>query len=100
MASRSDVARTISTRLNPRALNFAARWEVPSPQAMSAPPNGISQRRDKTATMSGSCEETLREPLAEHEEEQDDRSHDDDLGLALHLTRLPLTQTPARAECL
>src|SRR5207249_4449285 len=100
MASRSDVARTISTRLNPRALNFAARWEVPSPQTMSAPTNGISQRRDKTPTMSGSSEETLHEPLAEHEEEQDDQSHDDDPGVALHLARLPLPQTPARADCL
>src|SRR5439155_1123864 len=98
MASRSDVARTISTRLNPRALNFAARWEVPSPQTMSAPTNGISQRRDKTPTMSGSSEETLHEPLAEHEEEQDDQSHDDDPGVALHLARLPLPQTPARAD--
>src|SRR5437879_11318332 len=98
MASRSDVARTISTRLNPRALNVAARWEVPSPQTMSAPTNGISQRRDKTPTMSGSSEETLHEPLAEHEEEQDDQSHDDDPGVALHLARLPLPQTPARPD--
>src|SRR5947208_427330 len=100
IGSRTDVARTISTRLNPRALNFAARWEVPSPQTMSAPTNGISQRRDKTPTMSGSSEETLHEPLAEHEEEQDDQSHDDDPGVALHLARLPLPQTPARADCL
>src|SRR2546425_4396159 len=97
-ASRSDVARTISTRLNPRAMNFAVRCEVPIPQTMSAPTNGMNQRRDKTPTTSGSSEEALHEPLAEHQEEQDDQSHDDDPGVALHLARLPLPQTPARPD--
>src|SRR5207244_11781861 len=97
-ASRSDVAKTISTRLNPRAMNFAVRCEVPIPQTMSAPTKGINQRRDKTPTMSGSSEEPLHEPLAEHQEEQDDQSYDDDPGVALHLARLSLPQTPARPD--
>src|SRR5947207_2166718 len=97
-ASRSDVARTISTRLNPRAMNFAARCDVPIPQTMSEPTNGISQRRDKTPTMSRSSEETLHKPLAEHQEEQDDQSHDDDPVVALHSARLSLPQTPARSD--
>src|SRR5437879_13629276 len=97
-ASRSDVAKTISTRLNPRAMNFAVRCEVPIPQTMSAPTKGISQRRDKTPTISGSSEETLHEPLAEHQEEQDDQSYDDHPDVALHLARLSLPQTPARPD--
>src|SRR5439155_24157596 len=59
---------------------------------------GISQRRDKTPTISGSSEETLHEPLAEHQEEQADQSYDDDPGVALHLARLSLPQTPARPD--
>src|SRR5437660_617104 len=97
-ASRSDVARTISTRLNPRAMNFAARCDVPIPQTMSEPTNGHTQMRDKTPTMSRSTDETLHKPLAEHQEEQDDQSHDDDPGVALHLARLSLPQTPARSD--
>src|SRR5438445_9998243 len=65
---------------------------------MSAPTKGINQRRDKTPTMSGSSEEPLHKPLAEHQEEQDDQSHDDDPGVALHLARLSLPQTPARPD--
>src|SRR5947208_9071137 len=98
MASRSDVARTNSTWLNPRAMNFAARCEVTMPQTMSAPTKGISQRKDKTPTMSRTSEEPLHKPLAEHQEEQDDQSHDDDPGVALHLARLSLPQTPARPD--
>src|SRR5467141_1621896 len=97
-ASKSEVARPISTKLNPRAMNFAARCEVPIPQTMSAPTNGINQRRDKTPTMSWASEESLDEPLAEHEEEQDDESYDDDPGVALHLTGLTLPQPPARPD--
>src|SRR6267378_2061580 len=93
-ASKSQVARPISTKLNPRAMNFAARCEVPIPHTMSAPTNGINQRRDKTPTMSRASEEPLDEPLAEHEEEQDDEPHDDDPGVALHLACLSLAQPP------
>src|SRR2546421_6255157 len=95
-ASKSHVAKAISTKLNPSARNFAARCEFPIPQTMSEPTNGINQRRDNTPTMLRSSEKPLDEPLAEHEEEEDHESHHDDPGVALDLTGLPLAQPPAR----
>src|SRR5205809_7955886 len=96
MASRSDVARTISTRLNPRAMNFAACCEVPIPQTISAPTKGIRQRRDKKPTMSRPSEEPLHKPLAEHQDEQDDQSHVDYPGDAQYLSLLSQPQNRAR----
>src|SRR2546421_12398369 len=97
-ASRSNVPRAIPTRLKRREMNFAAGCDVPMPQATSEPTKGMIQSRVRIPTTSGPPEESLHEPLAEHEEERDDEAHHDDRGVALHLTGLALAQPPARPD--
>src|SRR5881397_94224 len=95
---RRNVARVVSMRLKPRAMSFAARWDVPTNQATTAPTRGTKMRRLRMYVISSTQPRppTLEESQSEHERDDHDDPEDDDPRVALDLSRLSLPQPQTR----
>src|SRR5437870_2900304 len=81
-------------RLKPRAMIFAARWDVPTNQATTAPTRGTKMRRLRMYVISSTQPRppTLEESQSEHECDDHDDPEDDDPRVALDLSGLSLPQ--------
>src|SRR5437870_1215359 len=81
-------------RLKPRAMIFAARWDVPTNQATTAPTRGTKMRRLRMYVISSTQPRppTLEESQSEHERDDHDDPEDDDPRVALDLSGLSLPQ--------
>src|SRR5947208_17149908 len=92
--SRRNVARVVSMRLKPRAMSFAARGDVPTNQARTAPTRGTKMRRLRMYVISSTQPRppTLEESQSEHECDDHDDPEDDDPRVALDLSGLSLPQ--------
>src|SRR5213594_2979406 len=91
---RRNVARVVSMRLKPRAMSFAARWDVPTNQATTAPTRGTKMRRLRMYVISSTQPRppALEESQSEHECDDHDDPEDDDPRVALDLSGLSLPQ--------
>src|SRR3989449_9805409 len=91
---RSNVARVVSMRLKPRAMSFAARWDVARTQATAAPTRRTKMRRLRMYVISSTQPRppTLEESQSEHERDDHDDPEDDDPRVALDLSGLSLPQ--------
>src|SRR6266705_325671 len=92
--TRSNVPRVVSMRLKPRAMSFAARWDVPTNQVTTAPTRGTKMRRLRMYVISSIQPRppALQESQSEHERDDHDDPEDDDPGVALDLSGLSLPQ--------
>src|SRR2546426_9981521 len=91
---RSNVASVVSMRLKPRAMSFAARWDVPTNQATTAPTRGTKMRRLRMYVISSTQPRppTGEESQSEHGRDDHDDPEDDDQRVALDLSGLSLPQ--------
>src|SRR5438552_8241295 len=96
--TRSNVAKVVSIKLTPRAMSFAARWDVPTNQATTAPTSGTKMRRLRMYVISSTQPRppTLEETQSEHERDDHDNPEDDDPRVALDLSGLSLPEPQTR----